>query len=202
MGDIYQGDVCLTEQEEIYSVVARIETELPIVMTTGHWEKLQDIICLKSEGMPTKEWTDLLAIVSSHSKNDIDLDKLGNIIENLKKIGKNKLEVNESFCSTIDIHLTPIKNEYKLKIVGPIQKIINEWDDSTKKQHRNLGDDYSPKIWESLYRELKNKTKLFINSLWKIILEEIVFKVVNSEVTSAIKGIDIDKSSLYYDFEL
>ena len=201
MSAIYEGNICISERDDIKFVVDKIQNELPFGLNTEIWGKLQDIIYFRKEGGEvTVEWKNFLDFVSVHSVKIIDFVKLGDIIADLEQTNKNMLKIDEAFCSSVNIHLDLIKNEFIQKIVHSIRDLLNEWNGSNQKEY-HLNEQFL-KEWGILYKDLKSKTMLLINTLWENILSDIVFNDVIVEVASANNNIMSDIATLCYDFEI
>ena len=187
--NVYEGNVCILEREAINDSVYRIKEELILGMNETYWEELQDIIYFRPiGGKVSKEWKDFLFFVSSHSEKIINIELLEDILSNLEKEGINELIIDEKFCSNIGIRLDLIKDFFVGKIVDPIRVILNKWNNSNKTRYPE--DNQFNETWVVLYNELKNKSNIFINSLWEEIVEQIIIpNDLFSSITTNISGI-------------
>jgi hypothetical protein len=86
MTNIYEGSVCIIEQDRIKEIVDKIKEEFILMMNIECWEKLQDIIYFKKiGGKVITEWSNFLDFVSANSKEIFDFEKFEDIIEDLEK---------------------------------------------------------------------------------------------------------------------
>jgi len=197
--NIYEGIVCVLEQDNIKEVVNKIQEELPLAMNIGCWEKLQDFIFFQSaERKILPQWSNFLDFAKSHSETIINTDILDNIVNGLEKKGINELIIDEMFCKDIGIPLNLIKNMFIETIVDPIRITLSEWNKSTTKQNNELGENFHDE-WNFLYNELKGKIKLFLNSLWEEVVDQIVISHQNFD---HILGLSLNTVEICYDFDV